>query len=115
MGNFKIVQCRCNHQENPLGLDRIPEFGWRMDSDVPEDIQTSYRILVSGDVGLVEAGIGDMWDSGRIEGDENVSVHYKGKALMPRKRYYFLIMAWNRTGEMAKGKEIGRASCRERV
>ncbi len=104
MGNFKIVQCSCNHQVNPLGLDRVPEFGWKMDSDVPEDIQTSYRILVSGDAELVEAGKGDMWDSGRMEGDENVSVSYKGKALMPRKRYYFLIMAWNRTGEMAKGK-----------
>ena len=47
MGCFEIVQCTCNHQENPLGLDRTPRFGWKMRSDTRGDAQTAYRITVS--------------------------------------------------------------------
>ena len=56
MGCFEIVQCTCNHQENPLGLDRTPRFGWKMRSDTRGDAQTAYRITVSTDARRAQAG-----------------------------------------------------------
>ena len=61
MGCFEIVQCTCNHQENPLGLDRTPRFGWKMRSDTRGDAQTAYRITVSTDARRAQAGQGDVW------------------------------------------------------
>ena len=101
MGCFKIVQCTCNHQENPLGLDRTPRFGWKMRSDTRGDAQTAYRITVSTDARRAQAGQGDVWDSGQTAGDENVSVAYAGPPLQPRTRYYWCVTAWNRAGEAA--------------
>ena len=99
---FEIVHCTCNHQENVLGIDRLPCFGWQMRSDEPGDIQTAGRIIVSADFDNVQMGKGDVWDSGWIEGSENVSVSYQGKALEPRTRYYWRVMAKNRSGETAQ-------------
>ena len=99
---FEIVHCTCNHQENVLGVDRLPCFGWQMRSDEPGDIQTAGRIIVSADFDNVQMGKGDVWDSGWIEGSENVSVSYQGKALEPRTRYYWRVMAKNRSGETAQ-------------
>ena len=104
MGNFIIRQCSCNQQENPLGMDCNPCFGWKMDSDVSGDTQKAYRIVVSGEARLAEDGIGDLWDSGQIEGNGNINVPYQGKALLPRTRYFYRVTAWNRMGEMAQSK-----------
>lgn len=101
MGCFEIVQCTCNHQENPLGLDRTPRFGWKMRSDTRGDAQTAYRITVSTDSRRAQAGQGDVWDSGQTAGDGNVSVAYAGPPLQPRTRYYWCVTAWNRAGEAA--------------
>lgn len=101
MGCFEIVQCTCNHQENPLGLDRTPRFGWKMRSDTRGDAQTAYRITVSTDARRAQAGQGDVWDSGQTAGDGNVSVAYAGPPLQPRTRYYWCVTAWNRAGEAA--------------
>ena len=101
MGCFEIVQCTCNHQENPLGLDRTPRFGWKMRSDTRGDTQTAYRITVSTDARRAQAGQGDVWDSGQTAGDGNVSVAYAGPPLQPRTRYYWCVTAWNRAGEAA--------------
>lgn len=104
MKKFAITQCSCNHQKNPLGIDRAPVFGWKMTSNIVDDIQSAYQIRVSGNLTLAQAGTGDIWDSGRQEGQDNVSVHYRGEALKPRTRYYWQVTAWNREGQEAKSE-----------
>lgn len=101
MGCFEIVQCLCNHQENPIGLDRVPSFGWKMRSDIQADTQTACRVTVASAPELAGAGQADVWDSGRIAGDGNVCLAYGGPALSPRTRYYWSVTAWNRSGEAA--------------
>lgn len=114
MEHFDIIQCNCNHQDHPLGLDRMPCFGWKMRSTLPGDGQAAYRMIVSRDAKSVQAGIGNMWDSGKVESDENVSVPYMGIALAPRTRYYWRVFAWNHVGKMAQSSlhffETGKLS-----
>ena len=94
MTSFEIVRCLCNHMENPLGIDSEPIFSWRMRSEERGNRQTAYRIVVSRGEDIV-------WDSGRVESDENVSVHYKGAPLCPRTRYTWNVTAWDAAGRKA--------------
>ena len=80
---FRVTGCFCNYQENPLGMDETPVFSWKMDSERAGDFQSAYRIVV------FKEDKNPVWDSGKVEGRQNVSVPYEG--------------------------QIGRASCRERV
>lgn len=100
---FEILCCGCNHQEQPLGLDRVPFFWWKMHSHIPSDRQSAYQIAVATDAGLLEAGKQDVWSSGKIEGDQNVSIPYGGQPLLPRTRYFWRVTAWNSRGDEAKG------------
>ena len=94
MTSFEIVRCLCNRMENPLGIDRAPVFSWSMRSDERGGRQTAYRIVVLHGKEIV-------WDSGRVESDENVSVHYAGAPLCPRTRYVWRAIAWDAAGREA--------------
>ncbi|MDN3689117.1 sulfatase-like hydrolase/transferase [Cyclobacterium jeungdonense] len=86
----------------PAGLvlrDLTPEFGWQ----VPEGMafQTAYQVLVSSSPEKSYQNIGDIWNSGKIQGKESFNIAYKGPALQENKTYYWKVRIWdgdNRTG-----------------
>lgn len=98
MQSFSITRLLCNHVENPLGLDRVPQFGWKMQSDIQSDRQTAYRITVKNPDGIC------VWDSGLVKSKENACVHYEGEALKPRTRYTWHVCAENTTGAQAEAE-----------
>jgi alpha-L-rhamnosidase len=54
--------------ENPLGLDVLhPRLSWKLESIVPAQTQTAYRILVSSTPDKLQQDVGDLWDSGKVE------------------------------------------------
>ncbi|PYT67898.1 MAG: hypothetical protein DMG42_25670, partial [Acidobacteria bacterium] len=48
---------------------------------------------------LLAAGKPDVWDSGRIESDQSAGVSYAGPALVPEKRYFWRVKAWDQGGK----------------
>lgn len=94
---FRVTGCFCNYQENPLGMDETPVFSWKMDSERAGDFQSAYRIVV------FKEDKNPVWDSGKVEGRQNVSVPYEGPPLEPRTRYRWRITAWNSEQEKAQG------------
>lgn len=102
---FQIVECTCNYQENPLGIDELPVFSWKMVSPIQGDFQLASRIVVfemqSTQNGVVKSTV---WDTERVEGSENLSIFYKGEALKPRTRYGWQVTAWNRENQETKSE-----------
>ena len=69
---FKVTHLRVNHKNNRfIGADDFVEFSWRLVSDEKNVVQTAYRIIVS-------ANDNTVWDSGKINGDEQSFVPYCG-------------------------------------
>ncbi|WP_162342924.1 sulfatase-like hydrolase/transferase [Cyclobacterium salsum] len=95
---------------NPSGLtlkDTRPEFGWQ----VPEGLvfQSAYQILVSSSEEKINQNIGDVWDSGKVPGNQSFNLAYEGDALEGNKTYYWKARLWdgdNRTGRYAAGQEF---------
>ena len=44
-----------------------PLLGWRIDTDRAGYLQGAYRVLVASDKELLDAGRGDVWDSGVVK------------------------------------------------
>src|SRR5207244_10410452 len=61
--------------------------------------QTAYEIQVASSSELLAAGKPDVWDSGRIESDQSAGVSYAGPALVPEKRYFWRVKAWDQGGK----------------
>ncbi|MDO4335526.1 MAG: family 78 glycoside hydrolase catalytic domain [Bacteroidales bacterium] len=83
----------------PSGIDELtPRFGWQINSDENEVMQTSYRILVATREEKLNDGSADMWDSGVVESDASQWVPYKGKPLQPDSRYFWKVIVTTNKG-----------------
>ncbi|TQM66796.1 alpha-L-rhamnosidase [Actinomadura hallensis] len=81
---------RCEHLEEPLGIDvAAPAFGW-----TPSGPQRAYQVLVATDPELPAAGVGNVWDSGRVATDEVNGASYRGAPLASRRRYWWSVRLW---------------------
>lgn len=91
---MKLTHLRTNHRITPLGIDGIPEFSWQMESEIPDTVQTAYRIAVrsSGET---------VWDSGIVESREQNFVLYGGSPVKERTQYIWTLSVWDNHGNSA--------------
>lgn len=86
----RASRLRCEHLDEPLGIDvAAPAFGW-----TPSGPQRAYQVLVATDPELPAAGVGNVWDSGRVATDEVNGASYRGAPLASRRRYWWSVRLW---------------------
>jgi len=86
--NFQFAEIA---QKNPF-------FGWIVNSDQNNTIQTAYQILVASTLENIQKNAGDFWDSGKVETNQSVNVSYAGKALQPKSVYFWKVKTWDNHG-----------------
>src|SRR5438477_12050242 len=93
---FQITDLRCEFTTNPLGIETPhPRFSWVLNHDERGQSQTAYQILVAATLGQLEAGIGNLWDSGKALTGDLPLVEYAGSDLASRQRAYWKVRAWD--------------------
>lgn len=75
-----------------------PFFGWIVNSDQNNTLQTAYQILVASSLENIQKNVGDLWDSGKVESDQSVNISYAGKELQPNSVYFWKIKTWDNHG-----------------
>ena len=65
----------------PVGLDSAPWFGWWVNSERTNEIQSAYRILVATSDELLAEDQGDVWDSGKVASRLQNHLALEGAAL----------------------------------
>ncbi|MCA0757848.1 family 78 glycoside hydrolase catalytic domain [Paenibacillus sp. N4] len=97
----KVSRLKVESAINPIGIDAdAPRFSWIMESGVRGQKQSAYQVIVSSSPANLEAGTGDVWDSGRIESDVSNHVEYEGETLAAATRYYWTVNVWDKDGEL---------------
>jgi alpha-L-rhamnosidase len=92
---------RCEWLEEPEGIGTAePRLSWIVTAAAADrgQRQTAYRILAAGDPSLLEPGMADLWDSGRVASDQTVGIVYAGKPLTSGGRVAWKVMSWDRDG-----------------
>jgi alpha-L-rhamnosidase len=99
-----VSNLRCEYLENPLGIDVVrPGLSWRIEEQNGMDAkagiqrglrQTAYQILVASTEELLGKDQGDLWNSGKVEGDQCVQVEYNGKPLGSGIQCYWKVRIW---------------------
>lgn len=99
IGEIRPVELTCDYSINPVGIDnRTPSLSWELLSDIRNQRQTAYQILVSSDEEKLNNNIGDIWDSEKEKSGQSVHVAYKGKALQSGTRYWWKVCVWDKSG-----------------
>lgn len=106
----EVTNLRVENLDEPLGIDTSePRFSWQMTSDKKiatphsdrgsENVrQTAYQIVVSGDQG-------ELWNSGRIESNQQLWVPYGGQPLKSNTHCTWKVKVWTTAGETAWSSE----------
>jgi alpha-L-rhamnosidase len=104
---------KCEWLENPEGIGtRTPRLSWIVtaaDADRGQR-QTGYRILAATDPALLEPGMADLWDSGKVESGETLGIVYAGKPLASGIGVHWKMKAWDRDGVESAWSEPARFS-----
>lgn len=94
-------------QQTGIANER-PALGWEIASDRPATAQSAYRVLVSAHRDSLASGLGEVWDSGKVESDESVNVLYNGAPLATNRRYYWRVMVWDHAGHASPWSGIAQ-------
>ena len=103
--SLEIRDLTCNYMTNPVGMDEAPYFSYRLTAENPSERLQAYqiRVLLQGKT---------IWDSGRVDKDEQVLIPYQGPALLPETRYEWMVTVWNAAQEKTESEtayfETGR-------
>jgi alpha-L-rhamnosidase len=94
------IDLRCEYLEEPLGIGvPDPRLSFRLDDDRPDAAQSAYRILAAASRESLEAGRGELWDTGRVESSRTTQLFYAGAPLPSRQRVFWRVQSFDRAGE----------------
>ncbi len=83
-----------------------PRFSWVPRDERRGSTQKAYRIIVSRDKESALAGVGTVWDSGKVESGENNLVRFGGADLPECTRFFWAVKIWcAATGEKKSGAD----------
>jgi alpha-L-rhamnosidase len=95
-----VGDLRCESLVDPQGIDAAaPRLSWTIASERRGEAQTAYQVLVASAPQMLERGVGDLWNSGKVESADSSLVAYRGKPLAPLLACYWKVCVWNRSGD----------------
>ena len=69
-----------------------------MESKSRGEKQTAFQILVASSPKLLQQDKGDLWDTGKLAGDETIGTVYAGTPLVSQEYCYWKVCVWDRDG-----------------
>ena len=91
--DVSVTQLRVENMQEPLGIGTdSPRFSWVIESKKQNVVQTAYQLVVSDDKG-------EVWNSGRVETDQQLWVKYGGEPLKSAMQLTWKLKVWTNVGE----------------
>lgn len=88
-----------DYDPQPLGLDNTcPGFSWAVTSEERDQVQSAYQILVASCREGLDAGTGDVWNTGKVVSNRTAVIEYDGKPLQSIARYFWKVRVWDGAG-----------------
>ena len=104
---LQVINLKCENRINPLGIDATnPKLNWLLNSKQRNQKQTAYHILVASSEENLSQNIGDVWDSGKVDSQQNIQVTYNGVSLKSGARYFWKVRVWDKNGNFSRWSQI---------
>ncbi len=95
ISTVEIANLKTEGLADPVGIDTaIPRFSWQFNSDEYNVKQLAYQVLVASSREKLNEEEADLWNSGKVESDQNIHVTYKGKQLKSKDLCFWKVKVW---------------------
>ena len=91
---MKLHELKVLHRNQPV-IDEMPEFSWKIESDVQNELQEKYQIIVKDAQKTV-------WDSGIVVSSKQNFIKYQGDMLASCEDYTWSVKVWDNHGDVAE-------------
>ncbi len=92
---LRPIDLHTAQRRDPLGLDTpTPRLGWGLEGGGRGVVQSAWQVQVGSAPGLA-----DLWDTGRVMGDQQLGLAYAGRALASRTCYHWRVRVWDAAGK----------------
>ncbi|RZM28056.1 MAG: alpha-rhamnosidase, partial [Pedobacter sp.] len=99
-----IINLKCEHLSNPLGIDNPnPRLSWMMNDDRQGAVQKAYRIIVGTDSLQLKSKINIQWDTQKVY-DGSTLVLYKGRTLNPFTKYFWSVEVLDKNNKLISSR-----------
>jgi alpha-L-rhamnosidase len=102
--SLEVTGLTCEYLVEPLSVDTAhPRLAWKIrqsETAKKGQVQTAYQILVASSPEKLEAGEGDLWDTGKLKSSRSVQVVYEGDEPEAMQRCWWKVRVWNNHGEV---------------
>ena len=106
--NMTVTTLTCEYKIDPSGISTLkPRLGWQLASEVRNQSQTAYQVIVADDPEIIKSDKGNIWDSQKIISDQSVLIKYSGSALSSGSKYYWKVKVWDKEGKESSWSETG--------
>jgi alpha-L-rhamnosidase len=106
---LKVKNLRCEYLIDPIGIEtKKPRFSWELEATYQDVLQGACRILIADDPAILGKNTGNIWDTRNIRSSQSIQVEYRGKDLLPSKKYYWKIMVWDNKGNASGWSETAQ-------
>ena len=85
-----------------------PRFSWQYASEINNVVQVDYRIIVASSEEKARKGIGDLWDSKKVDTNQMLYIPYEGTTLKSRDRCWWKVFTTVTYGD--KGRKMSLES-----
>ncbi len=97
--NIKPYELTCEYRKAPEGIDTTsPRLSWKVSSELRNQQQAAYQLIVASSPDLADSGHGDLWDSGKVQSDNTLYIKYQGKPLMSYQQCWWAVRVWDKDG-----------------
>ena len=96
--HFSISETNCNFKTFATGVQSPVNFGWKLYSDLNNQKQVAYQILVSDNLEELQKEKGNVWNSGKINSSESVNILVKDLNLKSGCYYFWKAKVWSEEG-----------------
>lgn len=103
-----VSEMKVNNLVEPLGVDTTPRFRWLNTSEGYGKYQSAYQIVVASTEEKAANHEGDLWDSGKVAGEDNFDIPYAGQVLDSRSLYYWTVRVWDEDDNASEWSGIAR-------
>lgn len=96
----QVTDLICESFHNPLGIGTDkPRLSWNIETNQRNWVQNAYQIIVASDSINLSKNIGDLWNSNRVESNQNLHVEYMGSPLKSRLECWWKVIVWDNHGK----------------